>query len=124
MWNFTICDIFIKRRRKYKLLGFQGDSYSPQFPHLVGHSDLTMGKTLRVVALFTVMLLFQSKKITAYKIKDEKEKIIFYFLRVFNLLKITIYLKVKNFQGPSKTYMQYTRIFVMLLTGLSRNSSL
>ena len=77
-----------------------------------------------MVVLLTVMLLFQSKKITAYKIKDEKEKTIFCFLRVFNLLNITIYLKVKNFQGPSKTYMQHIRIFVMLLIGLSRNSSL
>ena len=33
-------------------------------------------------------IFFQSKKFTACKIKDEKEETIFYFLMVFNLLKI------------------------------------
>ena len=70
-----------------KLLGLQGDS-PPQFPHLVGHPDLSMRKTLRVVGLLTVMILFQSKKLTACKIKDEKDETIFYFLMVFSLLKI------------------------------------
>ena len=80
--------IFLSNRRgMLKLLGLQGDS-PPQFPHLVGHPDLSMRKTLRVVGLLTVMILFQSKKLTACKIKDEKDETIFYFLMVFSLLKI------------------------------------
>ena len=43
---------------------------------------------MKVVGLLTVMIFFQSKKFTASKIKDEKEETIFYFLMVFNLLKI------------------------------------
>ena len=43
---------------------------------------------MKVVGLLTVMIFFQSKKFTACKIKDEKEETIFYFLMVFNLLKI------------------------------------
>ena len=43
---------------------------------------------MKVVGLLTVMIFFQSKKLTASKIKDEIEEIIFYFLMVFNLLKI------------------------------------
>ena len=77
-----------KRRGKFKLLGLQGDSPPPQFPGLVGHPDLPMRKILRVVGLLTVMIFFQTKTFTAYKIKDEKEETIFYFLMVFNLLKI------------------------------------
>ena len=60
----------------------------PQFPSLVGHLNLPMRKTLRVVGLLTVMILFQSIKFTACKTKDEKEEIIFYFFMLFNLLKI------------------------------------
>ena len=60
----------------------------PQFPCLVEHPDLPMRKALKVVGLLTGIIFFQSKKFTAWKIKDEKEKIIFYFLVVFNLLKI------------------------------------
>ena len=62
----------------------------PHFSHLVRHPDpdLHIGKALRVVGLLTVMIFFQSKKFTACKIKDEKEETIFYFLIVFNLLKI------------------------------------
>ena len=41
-----------------------------------------------MVGLLAVMVFFQSKKFTACKIKDEKEEKIFYFLMVFNLLKI------------------------------------
>ena len=74
-------------REKYKLLGLQADP-PPQFSCLVGHPDLSMKKTLRVVGLLTVMIFFQSKKFTASKIKDEKVETIFYFLIVFNLLKI------------------------------------
>ena len=75
-------------RGKFKLLDLQGDPPPPQFPRLVGYPDLPMRKTLRVVGLLTVMIFFQSKKFTACKIKDEKEETIFYFLMVFNLLKI------------------------------------
>ena len=60
----------------------------PQFPWLVGHPNLSMRKTPRVVGLLTVMILFQSKKFAACKIADEKEETIFYFLMVFSLLKI------------------------------------
>ena len=81
--------IFLSNKRgKFKLLDLQGYSPRPQFPRLVGYPDLTMRKTLRVVGLLTVMIFFQSKKFTACKIKDEKEETIFYFLMVFNLLKI------------------------------------
>ena len=91
---FPICGIsqyvifLSNRRRKCKLLGLQGDP-PPQFSRLVGHPDLPMRKTLRVlVGLLTVMIFFQSKKFTACKIKDEKEETTFYFLMAFNLLKI------------------------------------
>ena len=82
--------ILSKRRRKFKLPGLQGNPPPPppQFPYFVGHPDLPMRKTLRVVGLLTVMILFQSTKFTACKIKDEKEKTIFYFFMLFNLLKI------------------------------------
>ena len=63
-------------------------SLPPQFPCFVGHPDLPMRKALKVVGLLTGIIFFQSKKFAAWKIKDEKEKIIFYFLVVFNLLKI------------------------------------
>ena len=76
------------RRRKFKLLDLQGDLPPPQFYRLVGYPDLPMRKTLRLVGLLTVMIFFQSKKFTACKIKDEKEETIFYFLMVFNLMKI------------------------------------
>ena len=88
MWNFPTCDIFIQKRGKFKLLDLKGDTLPSQFLRLVGYPDLPMRKTLRVVALLTVMIFFQSKKIRAYKIKDEKEETIFYFLMVFNLPKI------------------------------------
>ena len=81
--------IFLSNRRgKFKLLDLQGDPPPPQFPRLVGHPDLPMRKTLRVVGILTVMIFFQSKRFTAYKIKDEKEETIFYSLMLFNLLKI------------------------------------
>ena len=71
--------IFLSNRRgKFKLLGLQGDP-PPQFPRLVGHPDLPMRKTLRVVGLLTVMIFFQRKKFTACKIKDEKEGTMFLF---------------------------------------------
>ena len=80
--------IFLSNRRgMLKLLGLQGDP-PPQFPHLVGHPDLSMRKTLRVVGLLTVMILFQSKIFKACKIKDEKQETIVYILMVFHLLKI------------------------------------
>ena len=74
-------------REKYKLLGLQADPH-PQFSRLVEHPDLSMRKTLRVVGLLTVKIFFQSKHLTESKVKDEKEEIIFYFLMVFDLLKI------------------------------------
>ena len=93
MWYFPICGILSNRKGKFKLLGVQGDpppSLPPalQFLYLVGYPDLSMRKTLRMVGLLTVMIFFQRKKFTACKIKDEKEETIFYFLMVFNLLKI------------------------------------
>ena len=86
MWNLPICDIFV-------LQGDPAPSPPPphtqsQVPRFVGHPDLPMSKTLRVVGLLAVMIFFQSKKFTACKVKDEKEETIFYFLMVFNLLKI------------------------------------
>ena len=78
MWNFSICDILFNRRGKIKLLDLQGDPLPPQFPRLVGYPDLLMRKTLRVIDLLTVVIFFQNKKFTAFKIKDEKEEIIFY----------------------------------------------
>ena len=66
----------------------QGDPTPPQFPHLVGYPDLPLRKTLRVVGPLTIVIFFQSKKFTASKIKDEKDETIFYFLMVFNLLKV------------------------------------
>ena len=95
--------IFLSNRRgKFKLLDLQGDPPPPQFPRLVGYPDLPMRKTLRVVGLLTVMIFFQSKKFTACKIKDEKEETIFYFLMVFNLLKIIHLFVSKNNQGHSE----------------------
>ena len=88
MWNFPIRDTFSNRRGKFKLSDLQGDPLPPQFPHLVEYPDLPMRKTLRVVGLLTVVSFFQSKKITACKIKDEKEETIFYFLMVLDPLKI------------------------------------
>ena len=81
--------IFLSNRRgKFKLLDLQGDPPPPQFPLLVGYPDLPMKKTLRLVGLLTVMIFFQNRKFTACKINDEKEETVFYFLMVFNLLKI------------------------------------
>ena len=81
--------IFLSNRRgKFKLLDLQGDPPAPQFPRLMGYLDLPMKKNRRLVGLLTVMIFFQRKKITACKIKDEKEETFFYFLMVFNLLKI------------------------------------
>ena len=77
-----------KKRGKFKLLDLQGDPPPPQFPRLVGYPGLPMRKTLRVVGLLTVMILFQSKIFKACKIKDEKQETIVYILMVFHLLKI------------------------------------
>ena len=76
---FPICDILSNRRGKFKLLDLQGHHPPLQFPRLVGYPDLPMKKTLRVVGLLTVMIFFQSKTFVACKIKDQKEKTIFYF---------------------------------------------
>ena len=81
--------IFLSNRRlKFKLLDLQGDHSPPQFARLVGYPDLSMRKTLTLVGLLTLMIFFQSKKFTAFKVKDEKEEKVFYFLMEFNLLKI------------------------------------
>ena len=72
--------IFLSNRwGKFKLLDLQGDPPPLKFPCLVGYPDLPMRKTLRVVDLPTVINFFHSKKITACKIKDEKEETIFLF---------------------------------------------
>ena len=81
---FPICGIsqyvifLSNRRRKCKLLGLQGDP-PPQFSRLVGHPDLPMRKTLRLVGHLTVMILFQIKKFTECKIIDEKVETFFCF---------------------------------------------
>ena len=62
MLNFPICDIFIQQKGKAE----------PPPPH----SDLPVKKALRVVGLLTVMISFQSKKVTPCKVKDEKEEAI------------------------------------------------
>ena len=81
--------IFLSNRtRKFKLLDLQVDPPHPQSPRFVGYPDPPMSKTQRMVGLLAIMIFFQSKKFTACKIKDEKEEKIFYFLMVFNLLKI------------------------------------
>ena len=81
--------IFLYNRNgNFKFLDLQGDPLLSQFIGLVEYPDLPMRKALRVVSLLTVMIFFQGKKFTACKIKDEKEETIFYFLMVFNLLKI------------------------------------
>ena len=65
---FPICEIFqyvrflSNRRGKFKLSDLQGVPLPPQFSHLVGYLDLPMRKTLRVVDLLTVIILFQRKK--------------------------------------------------------------
>ena len=70
--------IFLSNRRgKFKLSDLQGDPPPPQFPRLVGYPDVLMRKILRVVGLLTVMIIFQSKKFTACKVKDVKEETIF-----------------------------------------------
>ena len=94
--TFSQYVIFLSNRRQNcKLLGLQGDPH-PQFPRLVGHPDFSMRKTLRMFSLLTVMIFFQSKNFIACKVKDEKEETIFYFLMVFNLLKIIHLFKSKK----------------------------
>ena len=51
---------------------------------------------MKVVGLLTVIIFFQSKKFTASQIKDEKEETVFYFLMVFNLLKIIHPFEIKK----------------------------
>ena len=63
---FSICGIthyvvfLSNRREESKLLGVQEDP-PPSLPHflrLVGHPDLPMRETLRMVGLLTVMIFF------------------------------------------------------------------
>ena len=93
--------IFLPNRRgKFKVLDLQGDPPPPhQFSLLVRYPDLPIRKILRVVGLLTVMIFFQNRKFTACKINDEKEETIFYFLMVFNLLKIIHPIESKNHFG-------------------------
>ena len=99
---FPICGIsqyviFLSNRRgKFKLLDLQGDPLPPQFPCLVGHPNLPMRKTLRVVGLLAAMVFFQSKKFTACKMKDEKRRHFFIFWWCSIYWKLSIHLKVKN----------------------------
>ena len=81
------------RKRKFKLLDLQGGPLPPQFPRLVGYPDLPTRKTLRVVDLLTVMIFFHRKKITACKIKDEKEGTFFYFLMVLIYCRLSTHFK-------------------------------
>ena len=63
------CVMFLSNRRgKFKHLDLQGDLLPPQFPQLVGYPDLPMRKALTLAGLLTVIIFFQSKKFTAYKI--------------------------------------------------------
>ena len=81
MRNFPICYIFIQLKGKVETFRLAGRPSPSPFPYLSGTSWSPHG-------LLTVMIFFQSKKFTACKIKDEKEETIFYFLMMFNLLKI------------------------------------
>ena len=82
--------IFLSNRRgKFKLLGLQGDPPPSLVPSLCGASwSLHEENPLKVIGLLIVMIFFQSQKSTVCKVKDEKEETVFYFLMVFNLLKI------------------------------------
>ena len=71
----------IQQKGKVQAFGLAGRSRL-QFPPLVGHRDLPIRKTqMRVVGLLILMILkrvsesffCQSKKLTACKVKDEKE---------------------------------------------------
>ena len=69
--------IFLPNRRgKFKLLGLQGD-FPVHFPHLVGHPDLFMRKTLRVIGLLTAMIFFQSKNFTEETIPEDMRRKLF-----------------------------------------------
>ena len=66
--------------QKFKLLGLQGDpSPPPLFPCLVGHPDLSMRKTLRVVGLLTVIMFFKAKILQHVKLKMKKRRQLFIF---------------------------------------------
>ena len=79
---FPSCGIFqyviflSNRRGTFKILGLQGDP-PPQFPGLVGHPDLFMRKTLRVVGLVTVMISFKAKILQHVKLKMKKRRQVF-----------------------------------------------
>ena len=89
MWNFTICDIFIQLKGKVQTFRFAGRPFHYPFSSFSGmswspHEEKPEGGW----STYTVVIFFESKKFTASKTKDEKEETIFYFLMVFNLLKI------------------------------------
>ena len=55
----------------------------------MGHLDLSMRKTLRVVGLLTVMIFLQRKKITTCEVKDEKEQTVFCLFVFFDGVQST-----------------------------------
>ena len=90
---FPVCGIsqyvifLSNRRQKFNRLGFQGDP-PRQFPCLSGHPDLSMRKTLRWLVCLLKWFPFKAKMSQHVKLKLKKRRQFFYFLMVFNLLKI------------------------------------
>ena len=90
---FAICGIsqyvtFLSNRRgKFELLGFQG-VLALQFLRLVGHPDPPHEENSEGGWSASCNNFLSKQKIYRCKIKDEKEETIFYFLMLFNLLKI------------------------------------
>ena len=93
----------------------------PKFPCSLRRPDLSTRKTPRVVGLLTVMIFFQSK---SFKVKDEKEETIFYFLMVFNLLKIIHPFESKKHLRTQWNLNFNTQEYLMLLIGFGTNSYL
>ena len=57
--------IFLSNKRgKFELADLLGGPPPPQFPCLVGYPEVPMRKTLSVVDLLTVVIFFQSKKVS------------------------------------------------------------
>ena len=96
--NYLVGMIFSKRG-KFKLLVYQGDPL-PQFSSLVRHPNLPIRKILKgawsayciILERVSESIFFQSNKLRACKVKDEKE--VANSLITFNLLKI-----IHPFQG-------------------------
>ena len=108
IWLKAIRDTLISQNVEFPniwcfyLTGLQEDPHT-LFPRFVVHPDLSIKKTLRGVGPLTVMNFFQSKGFSACRVKDEKEQTSFYFLMVFNLLKIIYPCESKKHQGTSET---------------------